>query len=131
MSYKVLLVDDEASIRDMFSRLLQKENCAVKSASSGEEALNIIKDEDFDIVLLDIKLPGMDGLEVLKNIKSSRPDFIVIMLTALGYDEDLIAKAKEFGSSGYIGKNMPISQIMSNFRLFVKIAREKSRPINL
>jgi len=127
MSYKVLVVDDEAPVRDLFSDLLKKERCTVKCVSSGEESLDVIKEEDFDIVLLDIKLGGISGLETLKKIKDIKPNLIVIMITGFGYDESLIAKSKEYGCSGYIGKNMPISQIMSNFKLFAKTAQEGTK----
>jgi two-component system response regulator (stage 0 sporulation protein F) len=127
MAYKVLVVDDEAPVRDLFSDLLKKEKCTVKCVASGEEALDAIDKEDFDIVLLDIKLIGMSGLEALKKIKEVKPDLIVIMITGFGYDEDLIAKSRDFGCSGYIGKNMPISQIISSFKLFAKTAKEKHK----
>ncbi|MBM3246682.1 MAG: response regulator [Candidatus Omnitrophica bacterium] len=127
MSYKVLVVDDEAAVRELFSDLLKKEKCAVECVASGEEALELVNKEDFDIVLLDIKLLGMSGLETLKKIKDIKPDLIVIMITGFGYDEDLIAKSKELGCSGYIGKNMPVSQIMINFRMFAKRAQEQTK----
>lgn len=127
MSYKVLVVDDEAPVRDLFNELLKKEQCVVKNVGTGEDALTLIDSEDFDIVLLDIKLPGISGLEVLKRAKDKKPNLVVIMITGFGYDEDLLAKSKEYGCSGYIGKNMPISQIMSSFRQFAKAAFEKKQ----
>lgn len=125
MSYKVLVVDDEEQVRELFDKLLQKEKCIVRGVASGEEALEVIGKEAFDVVLLDIKMPGMSGIEALKKIKEKQPNLIVIMLTALGYDENLITQAKEYGSSGYIGKNMPISQIVSNFKLYTKSGKER------
>ncbi|TRZ94001.1 response regulator [bacterium] len=125
MSHKVLLVDDEAAVRDLFNDLLKKEKYSVKCIATGEEALELIKNENFDVVLLDIKLTGMNGVEVLQKIKEIKPDTVVIMITGFGYDEDLIAKTREFGCSGYLGKNMPISQIMSNFKLFIKTVEDK------
>lgn len=125
MAYSVLVVDDEAPVRSLFEDLLKKEKCKVKCVSSGEEALEVTGQESFDVVLLDIKLTGMSGLETLKKIKDTKPDTTVIMITGFGYDENLIAKSKELGCSGYIGKNMPISQIMSNFRLFTSTAKAK------
>jgi CheY-like chemotaxis protein len=127
MSYKVLVVDDEAPVRDLFNDLLRKERCTAKCVASGEEAIDIIDKEAFDIVLLDIKLPGISGIEALKKIKEKKPNQIVIMITGYGYDEELIKKSKELGCSGYIGKNIPVSQIMSNFRLFAKIGQEKTQ----
>jgi DNA-binding NtrC family response regulator len=126
MSYKVLVVDDETPVRDLFHDLLKREGCEVRTSSSAEEALTIIPSEVFDIVLLDIKLAGMSGLEALKKIKDMKPDLGVIMITGFGYDEQLIAKSRELGCSGYIGKNMPISQIMSNFRLFAQKIKPKT-----
>lgn len=125
MFYKVLLVDDEAPVRELFTDLLEEEKCLVKTAATAQEALEAVAKEDFDIVLLDINLKGASGLEVLKNIKEKKPSLIVIMITGYGYDENLITKSKELGCSGYIGKNMPISQIMSNFRLFVKATQNR------
>jgi len=125
MSYKVLVVDDEAPVRDLFEDLFKREKYTVKVSSSCEEALGILEKEDFDVVLLDIKFPGMSGLEALKKMKVSKPQTTVIMITGFGYDEDLIAKCKEYGCGGYIGKNMPISQILSNFKLFVKTEKDK------
>jgi two-component system response regulator (stage 0 sporulation protein F) len=125
MPVNVLVVDDEKQNRDLFTRLLQLEKCTTKEGASGEEALQMIEKEAFDVVLLDIKMPGIGGLEALKRIKQKKPQITVIMLTALGYDEDLIKKATEYGCSGYIGKNIPISQIISNFKMFVKASEKK------
>jgi two-component system response regulator (stage 0 sporulation protein F) len=125
MSHKVLLVDDEVAVRDLFNDLLKKEKYSVKCVATGEEALELIKNENFDVVLLDIKLTGMSGVEVLQKIKEIKPEIVIIMITGFGYDEDLIAKTREFGCSGYLGKNMPISQIMSNFKLFIKTVEDR------
>jgi len=124
MPYKILVVDDEEPVRKLFEDLLTKEKHDVKYVSSAEEALDWIEKDDFDIMLLDIKLPGISGLEALKLVKDKKPDLTVIMITGYGYDEELIAKCRELGCSGYIGKNMPISQIMSSFKLFARTAEE-------
>lgn len=125
MSNKVLIVDDEAPVRDLFYNLLKAEKYTAKSVASAEEALETLSKEKFDVVFLDINLSGMSGIEALKRMKDMHPNLIVIMLTGLGYDEELIAKSKEYGCAGYIGKNMPLSQIMSNFRLFVNTTQER------
>lgn len=127
MNYKVLIVDDEAPVRETFGELLKKENYKVSSVASGEEALETIKKEDYDVVLLDIRLPGMSGLEALKLIKEIKPELIVVMITGFGYDDDLIAKSNKYGCAGYIGKNMPISQILSNFKSSIKNAKEAKK----
>jgi DNA-binding response OmpR family regulator len=123
MLYKVLVVDDEAPVRDLLNDLLKREDCAVTICGSGEEALEQLNKDKFDVVLLDIKLPGISGLEVLKNIRESDKELPVIMITGFGYSEDLISKSKEFGCSGYIGKNMPVAQIIITFKEFARNAR--------
>jgi CheY-like chemotaxis protein len=123
--YKILIVDDEVAVRDLFCELFKKEDCQSIPCASGEESLELLKKETFDVVLLDIKLPGMSGLEVLKNIRDNYKNLPVVMITGFGYDEDLIAKTKQFGCSGYIGKNMPVAQIIVTFKQFVKSAKEK------
>ena len=127
MKHKILVVDDEAPVRDLFNDLFKKDGYGVKCVATGEESISLIAKEDFDVVLMDIKLTGMSGLEALKRIKEIKPGVIVIMITGFGYDEDLIAKSREYGCAGYIGKNMPVSQMVSNFKLFVKSAKEKAK----
>jgi len=124
--YKVLVVDDEAPIRELFNDLLKKENCTVKSVATGEDAIKKINEEDFDVMLLDIKLPGISGLETLKQVKAAKPNLVVIMITGFGYDDDLIKKSQELGCSGYIGKNLPIPQMINSFRLFLKFTKEQT-----
>ncbi len=122
-----MIIDDEAPVRELFGELLKKEKCNVICVAGGDEALCVFSEQSFDVVLLDIKLAGMSGLEVLKKIREKKQDAVVIMMTGFGYDDDLIAKSKEYGCSGYIGKNMPISQIISSFKLFVSTAKEKEK----
>lgn len=128
MLYKILVVDDEAPVRELLEDLFKKEDCVSVSCGSGEEALTILEKETFDVVLLDIKLPGMSGLELLKEIKIKYGNLPVVMITGFGFDEELICKSKQFGCCGYIGKNMPIAQIIVTFKQFVKDAKERVNP---
>jgi len=123
--YKILVVDDEAPVRDLLKDLFKKEDCLPITCGSGEEALAVLKKEVFDVVLLDIKLSGMSGLEVLKDIREKYANLPVVMITGFGFDEELICKSKQFGCCGYIGKNMPVAQIIVTFKQFVKEAKER------
>ncbi len=125
MLYKILVVDDEAPVRDLLEDLFKKEDCLPITCASGEEALGLLKKDTFDVVLLDIKLGGMNGLDVLKNIREQYRDLPVVMITGFGFDEELICKSKQFGCCGYIGKNMPVAEIIVTFKQFVKEAKEK------
>ena len=126
MLYKILVVDDEAPVRELLNDLLKKENCLTVTCENGQEALEILKQEKFDVVLLDIKLAGSSGLDVLKNIRQQYAHLPVVMITGFGFDEELITKSKQLGCCGYIGKNMPVAQIITTFKQFVKKAKEKN-----
>jgi len=79
----VLVVDDEAAIRYSVSKTLQRVGYSVREAASGEDALDIIRVEPFDVVLTDIRMPpGLDGVELIRRIKDTDPDTIVILMTA-------------------------------------------------
>jgi excisionase family DNA binding protein len=88
----VLIVDDEAVIRDFFSRLLS--NHTILVAASGEEAIEIVKKSRPDLILLDIRMPGIDGIETLKRIKEIDKTIPVIMLSAYGTLETNMKAAK-------------------------------------
>jgi len=129
VAYKVLVVDDEDEVRSLLDDLLNREGYLSQACATGEAAIELLKKEKFDVVLLDIKLSGTSGLEVLKNIRERHKEIPVVMITGFGYDEDLIAKSKQLGCCGYIGKNMPVSQILSTFKHLVKKAREKEHHV--
>ena len=82
MQERILVVDDEEVLRNLANEVLTDEGYQVSLASSGQEALAKIKQADFDLVIADLKMPGMDGMELLKKIKESNPDVQVILLTS-------------------------------------------------
>lgn len=81
---RILVVDDELIMRESLSGWLQRDGHEVETASSGEEALDKIKEVRFDILLVDIKMEGISGLEVLKRVKDDDPDVAIVMITAFG-----------------------------------------------
>ena len=97
---KILVVDDEADARDLFKDLFSRKGYDVESASGGIEALEMVDKIGADVVLLDIRMPVMDGIEVLSKLRQKKSELPVVMLTAYGYDDNLINKALEFGASG-------------------------------
>jgi len=113
---KILVIDDETDALELFRDLFTKKGYAVECAPGGIEALEIIDKMLFDAVLLDIRMPVMNGIEVLAKIKQKKPDLPVVMLTAYGYDDTLINKALEQGATGYISKNFPLAQIVYTFQ---------------
>lgn len=102
---KILLVEDEDFIRELYVRQLTKAGFLVKSAPDGQTGLNTLKSEPFDLLLLDIMLPGMNGLQLLREFKTSFPNspMITIMLTNLG-QEAVIKEGFELGAQAYLIK---------------------------
>lgn len=106
----ILVVDDEANIRLTMSRALEHLHTEVHTAVNGEEALDRIKGTDYGLVFLDLKLPGIDGLAVLKKISESSPSTRVIMITAHG-SIDSAVEAMKLGSVDFIQKPFSPSEI--------------------
>lgn len=100
---KVLLVDDEKDFVEMLSLRLQEMGEKLKTAYSGQECLDVLKESDIDVVILDIKMPGMDGIETLKEIKKGYPLVEVIMLTGHGTTESAVEGMK-LGAFDYLLK---------------------------
>lgn len=104
-NYNVLIVDDDEFLLDIYSRKFKEAGVSVEVALGGEEALEKIKANDFDIVLLDIVMPGMDGLSLLEKIKKDNlaENTRLIVLSNQGQPTD-IEKAKVYDIDGYIVK---------------------------
>lgn len=100
---KILVVDDEAHMRILLKRILEKENYAVESASSGEEGLEHLDKGWFDLVISDLQLPGMHGLEFIKKVKESSPTIPCIVLTGYGTIPSAVTAMKE-GAFEYLTK---------------------------
>lgn len=102
---KIILVEDEDFIRDLYARQLTKAGFLVKTAADGQTGLELLKNEVFDLLLLDIMLPGMNGLQLLRAFKTqnSKSPMITILLTNLG-QEAVIKEGFELGAQAYLIK---------------------------
>src|SRR6056297_629945 len=100
---KILLVDDERLIYDIIIRLLDNKNYELAYAKKGEEALTKIRNENFNLLILDIKLPDINGIELLKKIRELDVKSEVIVVTAYGYVDNAV-KAMKMGAYDYIEK---------------------------
>lgn len=108
--HKILVVDDEHLIRWSLEQNLKKQGYEVLACGSGEEALRIIQDEAPDLMLLDIQLPGINGVEVLEKAKEVDEDLIIIMVTALGVLETAV-RAMRLGAYDYINKPFNLDEL--------------------
>ncbi len=121
-SEKILIVDDEKSMRDFFGIMLRKEGYSVSEFKSAEEALGYFRENDCDLVISDIRMQGMDGVELLRNLKEVNPDVPVIMITAYA-SVDTAIEAMKLGAYDYFTKPFKVDEV----KLHIKRAIERSR----
>ena len=112
MKQHILIVDDEDQMREMLSLYLSKHGYQVSSAATSAETLQIIQRAHVDLVVLDIGLAGEDGLGLLARIKARNPAIQVVMLTGMGFDEDLLKEAHAKGADGYVSKLLPPDELL-------------------
>ncbi len=118
---KILVVDDEKSMCDFLEIMLNKEGYEVTSTTSGEKALELLDNDLYSMVLTDVKMPGVDGFEVLRKTKEVSPDTVVIMITAYGSPEGAVTAIKE-GAYDYITKPFRVEEV----KLTIKKSLERS-----
>lgn len=130
LSTKVLLVDDEEDFIATLGQRLEARKLKVTTATSGEKALEIVESKDFDVIVLDLAMPGMDGLEVLKRIKSHHPEAEIIMLTGHGTIESGV-EAMKYGAEDFLEKPVDIKQLLGKIeeakQKRVLVLQEKSK----
>jgi two-component system response regulator (stage 0 sporulation protein F) len=120
LKHKVLIVDDQFGIRTLLNEVLQKEGYEIHQASNGFQALHIMEKHAPDLVLLDIKIPGMDGLEILKKMKEMDPEIRVIIMTAYG-ELDMIEETKKHGALDHFSKPFDIGEIQEAVKQYLSV----------
>jgi DNA-binding NtrC family response regulator len=113
--FSVLIVDDEDDFRETLVKRLKKRRLHVSGAESGEKALELMARETFDVVILDVKMPGLDGIETLREMKKKTPLTEVILLTGHASMESGIEGMK-LGAFDYIMKPVNIDELLEKMR---------------
>lgn len=103
MEGRLLLVDDEVAVLDILSEYFVAQGYDVETAINGEEALTLVRQKRPDLVLLDVRMPGLDGVEVLTRLRATEPDLAVIMVTA-NEDVELARHTLQLGAFDYVAK---------------------------
>ena len=119
---KILVVDDEQGLRDVLSIMLKRAGYAVTVASDGDEAIAQVQKEIFDLVITDLKMPRVGGLEVLKAVKAASPDTVVLMITAFA-SADSAVEAMKHGADDYLTKPFQVDEV----QLIIRNAIERRR----
>lgn len=113
---RVLFVDDEDELVGAVVERLELRKILATGATSGEQALALLEKQDFDVVVLDVRMPGLGGLDVIKRIKSTHPDLEVVLLSGHGSSED-VAEGLRLGAKDYLQKPVDLD-------VLIKILRE-------
>ncbi len=115
---KILVVDDEDNIRFLFKEELEEEGYRIEMASNGYEAIEKVKSSKFDLILMDIKMPGMDGIQALNEIKNLNKDQIVILCSAYGeFKQDF----SSWVSDAYVVKSADLGEMKQTIKRLLNI----------
>ncbi len=115
MAASILIVDDEKNIRTTLTDILEEEGCEVLAASTGEQAVKLCERRRFDVVLLDVRMPGIDGIEALRRIRRQRDGVKVILMSAYGVGQ-VERTAIEEGAIAFMRKPLDIRRIIELIR---------------
>jgi len=120
--HRILIIDDEIIIRKLFTRLLTREKYKVLTAADGQKGIETVKKEKLDLVILDLKMPGMDGIEALKRIKEINKNIRVIIITAFGTIKSA-SDALNLGADDFISKPFDIAKIRMTIKNVLKMKK--------
>lgn len=126
---RILLVDDEASIRRALRTTLQELGFETIEASRGEEALLLVRSQSFDVVLLDLNMPGIGGMSTLERLRAAYPRLPILILTVRDEEQDKV-DALERGADDYITKPFSMRECVARIRTAVRRAKAPDRPDN-
>ncbi len=124
MNQYILVVDDEEQIRELIAIYLRKQGFDVSSEESSAATLASLRQRTPDLIVLDIGLADEDGLRLLVDIKKEHPNVKVIMLTGMGFVEDLLQEAVQKGADGYVSKVLPLDELLMAIQRACKPAQE-------
>lgn len=123
MKERILVVDDEPQIREMLSIYFARHGFETAVAGDSAETLRIVSTSKVDVVVLDIGLADEDGLSLLERLKKQQPALRVIMLTGMGFVEDLLQEAQQKGADGYVSKVLPLDELLGSVQRILKPQR--------
>jgi DNA-binding NtrC family response regulator len=129
-AHRILIIDDEAGIRESLETLLSLEGYSIETANDGEAGLNAIGQRSYDLVLLDLALPGMNGIEVLGQIRERYSDLPVIMITAFGTVTNVV-DAIRAGAQNFVQKPWDNEKLLADIRAAIARYRAEEENVQL
>ncbi len=110
----LLIVDDEKPLRDVLGEYLAKRGYRITPVESAAQALAALNEDYFNLAIIDLVMPEVDGLELLTSIRAEHPGLPVLVLTGIGFDEEVLQEARAKGASGFLTKGLPLSSLLSD-----------------
>ena len=120
MKQRILIVDDEEIIGETLQTYLQSSGFEVVTKMTAKDIVPILGDSVFNLVILDLALADADGLEVLEIVKHKYPSLPVLILTGMGYDDELMKEAMRLRADGYMSKTVALPQLLSEIRRILR-----------
>jgi len=120
MKLHILVVDDEEPIRELLATYFTKRGYQVSTCPNAAETLKAVDELHLDLVILDLALSDDDGLDILERIKKTNAGLPVIILTGMGFDEEILQESKRRGADGYVSKTLPLEQLYMEVRRVLK-----------
>jgi two-component system response regulator TctD len=125
---KILLVEDNRDLSEWLARTLEADKYTVERVYDGIDADLLLRSETYDLVILDLALPGLDGREVLKRLRSRRNPVPVLILTAFGGPRDRV-EGLDFGADDYVVKPFEVAELEARMRALLRRANQQNNPI--
>lgn len=121
MKNRILIIEDEIAICDLLRRFLEKRGFELTTANTLKDGEALIDGGDFDLLIVDLLLPDGDGMRLLEKAREQHRNWPVIIMTGIGFDEELLQEARRLGASGYISKTLPLGQLLMEIHRVLKI----------
>jgi two-component system, OmpR family, copper resistance phosphate regulon response regulator CusR len=125
---RILVAEDDASLAEFLHQRLEQEQFSVQVATNGPEAVKLASDPSYDLVILDLNLPGGDGLDVLRVIRSKRPDLPVVIVTAASMVEERV-RGLDAGADDYVAKPFAFAELAARIRAVLRRGGRHARSI--
>ena len=125
---RILVAEDDAPLAEFLSQRLQQERFTVQVVSDGEEARRLATDQVYDLVILDLNLPGAAGLDVLQEIRSKKPDLPVVILTGSGMVEERV-RGLDAGADDYLAKPFAFAELAARIRAVLRRGNRHARAV--
>ncbi len=130
MKQSILVIDDEQSLCDFLSYYLKRHGFQVTTTIYGADAPCLLDENHYHLVILDVVLKGCDGLELLTEIKNSHPQLPVLMLTGLGFQEEVLQEARKNGADGYLSKTLAKEHLLMEVRRLLNMPADQRRRLS-